>query len=61
MNVCKIAGWMEYSVDPDQQRSAASDLGLHCSQRPVFPNTWSKYGSVIKSNPSEIILGPRQR
>ena len=28
------------SVDPDQTlRSAASDLSLHCLQRPICPNT----------------------
>ena len=35
-----IAGCMANSVDPDQMpRSAASDLGLHCLQRPICPNT----------------------
>ena len=30
---------MANSVDPDQMpHSAASDLGLHCLQRPVCPN-----------------------
>ena len=52
MNVCKIAGWVANSVDPDQTpRSAASDLGLHCLLRSVFPNTQSKYGYLIKSTP----------
>ena len=32
-------------------RFAASDLGLHCLLRPVCPNTLSKYGNSIKSNP----------
>ena len=51
MNVCKIAGWVANSVDPDQTpRSAASDQGLHSLLRPVFLNTKSKYGNVIKSN-----------
>ena len=40
MNVCKIAGWVANSVGLDQTpRSAASDQGLHCLLRPVFPNT----------------------
>ena len=40
VNVCKIAGLVANSVDPDQTpRSAASDLGLHCLLRPVCPNT----------------------
>ena len=31
---------MTNSVDPDQMlHSAASDLGLHCLQRPICPNT----------------------
>ena len=31
---------MANSVDPDQMpHSAASDLGLHCLQRPICPNT----------------------
>ena len=39
LNVCKNAGLVANSVDPDQTpRSAASDLGLHCLLRPDFPN-----------------------
>ena len=35
-----IAVFMANSVDPDQMlHSAASDLGLHCLQRPNCPNT----------------------
>ena len=55
---------MANNVDPDQTpRTAASDLGLYCLLRSVFPNTWSKYGYFIKMNrpsphPSEIILDP---
>ena len=57
MSVCAIAEWVEDSVDPDQTpRSAASDLNPHCLFRPVFPNTRSKYGNLIKSTSSEIIL-----
>ena len=38
--VRNIAGWVANSVDPDQmQHSVASDLGLHCLLRHVFPNT----------------------
>ena len=41
----KIAGWVANSVDPDETpRSAASHLGLHCLLRPVFLNTYIKYG-----------------
>ena len=30
---------MANSIDPDQMlHSAASDLGLHCLQRPIWPN-----------------------
>ena len=33
------------SVDPDQTpRSAASDLGVHCLQMPICPNTKRYYG-----------------
>ena len=43
---------MANSVDPDQTpRCAASDLGLHCLLRPACPNTLSKCGNLIKSNP----------
>ena len=43
---------MANSVDSDQTpRSAASDLGLHSLLRHVFPNAWSKYGSLSKWNP----------
>ena len=43
--VSKIAGWVANSVDPDETpRSAASHLGLHCFLRPVYPNTYGKYG-----------------
>ena len=39
---------MANSVDSDQTpQSAASDLGLHCFLRPVFPYTYGWYG---KSN-----------
>ena len=40
INVCKIAIRVANSVYPDQTpRSAASDLGLHCLLRTVFPKT----------------------
>ena len=46
--------WVANSVDPDQTpRSAASDLGLHCLLKPVSPNTQSRYGNLIISNPSK--------
>ena len=52
MNVYKIAGWVANSVEPDQMpQHAASDLGLHCLLRLVFPNMQSKYPNLIKSNP----------
>ena len=28
------------------RRSAVSDLGLYCLLRPVWPNTYGKYGTV---------------
>ena len=35
---------MANSVDPDQMlHSAASDLGLHCLQMPLCPNTYGYY------------------
>ena len=38
---------MTNHVDPDQMpQSAASDLGLHCLQRPICPNTKGFPGSV---------------
>ena len=47
----KIAGWVANSVDPDETPlSAASHLGLHCLLRPVCPNTYGKYGTLIISN-----------
>ena len=47
---------MANSVDPDQMLySAASDLGLHCLQRPVCPNTKGYYGSMYsKTSNNEI-------
>ena len=39
-NVCKITGCVANRADRDQMpHSVASDLGLHCLLRPVFPNT----------------------
>ena len=39
MNVYKFAGGVANSVDPHQTpRFAASDLGLHCLLRLIFPN-----------------------
>ena len=39
---------MANSVDPDEMpRSAGSHLGLHCLLRPVFPNTYGKYGKFL--------------
>ena len=38
---------MANSVDPDQMlHSAASDLGLHCLQRPICPSTEGNYGII---------------
>ena len=40
VNVCKIAGWVVNSVDPDQMvHSVVSDLGLYSLLRPVCLNT----------------------
>ena len=37
---------MANSVDPDQMlHSAASDLGLHCLQMSICPNTSGYYGT----------------
>ena len=36
------------SVDPDQMpHSVASDLGLHCLQKPICPSTYSYYGIIL--------------
>ena len=36
---------MANSVNPDQMlHSVASDLGLHCLQKPVCPNTYGYNG-----------------
>ena len=50
---------MANSVDPDETpRSAASHLGLYCLLRPVYPNTYGKYGTddVLHSHTQFIIL-----
>ena len=51
---------MANSVDPNQMpHFVVSDQGLHRLRWPVFPNTYSMYGSLMKSNPaSESILDP---
>ena len=37
---------MANSVDSDWMlHSAASDMGIHCLQRPICPNTWGYYGA----------------
>ena len=64
---CKrdISHWVHYVVMRSKQcrfcsdlAFAASDLGPLCLLRPVFPNTYSTHGNLIKPNPSEIILDP---
>ena len=43
---------MANSVDPDQMpHYAASDLGLHCFQRPICPNTKGYYGTYRTPSP----------
>ena len=37
---------------------SASDLGLDYLLRPVFPNTYSKYGNLIKPNSLRTHSGP---
>ena len=40
---------MASSVDPDYtQRYQASDLGVHCIQRPSVPNTLQKYLILLR-------------
>ena len=42
---------MANSVDPDQMpQSVASDLGLHCLQRPIGPNFFRKNEKNIGPN-----------
>ena len=50
VNVCKMAGWVANSADPD--RFAASDLGLLCLLRHVC-KVESINVSLIKSNPPQ--------
>ena len=39
---------MANSVDPDETpHSAASHLGLYCLLRPVCPNIYGKYGTLL--------------
>ena len=46
---------MANSVDPDQMpHSVAADLGLHCFQRSICPNTEGLYGIQGKTH---IITG----
>ena len=42
-----IAVCMANSIDPDQLLHFASDLGLHCLQRPICLNTKGYYGILI--------------
>ena len=54
---------MAKSVDPDQiLHTAASDLGLHCLQRPICPNTKGYYGIYFSQNihVSVIVAGLTQ-
>ena len=54
-----MTGRLANSVDPVlMPRFVASDQCLYCLLRPVFPDTLSKYGNLIKWKPSEIILDP---
>ena len=42
---------MANSVDPDEMpHSAASHPGLHCFLRPVYPNTYGKYGTCCSAH-----------
>ena len=46
--VSKIAGRVANRVDLDgMSRSVASHLGLHCLLRPVYLNTYGKYGKLV--------------
>ena len=46
---------MANSVDPDQMpHNAASDLGLHCSQRPISPTSWCYNGNI--GNKVDLII-----
>ena len=51
---------MANSVGPDQTlHSAASDLGLHCLQRPICPNTLGYYGiQLMASHPYKNLTKP---
>ena len=46
---------MANSVDPDQTpQNVASDLGLHCLQRPICPNSWCYNGNI--GNKVDLII-----
>ena len=48
---------MANSVDPDQKlQSAASDLGLHCLQRPICSSTKGYYIPVKKNKYHSFVL-----
>ena len=57
IDVSEIAGWVANSVNPDQTpQNVASDLGLRCLLKPVYPNTKVNYAvhftAVLKSGVS---------
>ena len=48
---------MTNSVDPGQTpRPAASDLGLHCLQRPICRNTLGYYGILIELENTHLVM-----
>ena len=43
------------SVDPDQMpHSATSDLGLHCLQRPICPNSQGHYSILQPASEAQL-------
>ena len=45
---------MANSVDSDKMHFVASDLGLHCLQMPICPNTKGYYGMFYRENKKKI-------
>ena len=52
MNMCKIAGCVSNSANPDRTPySAASDLNLQFSQACLPIRLYNEHGNLIESNP----------
>ena len=48
---------MANRIDPDQMlHSVASDLGLHCLQRLICPNTLGYYGMYSRTSVTQTLI-----